>query len=161
MIEVCIDMTAGLSKGHLGKLVSGMRQAMVRIAADQKELDLIEHIDMKTARKVFTVESRREHRSPDAVSAALGHSTTNNLRWYAQGDIHCDRITDIPLARASLNATKKIRDPLAEFNERKQLAGGKPLTGYPDLNIDLPGTDQGTQSDVTLADRLLNNQGNR
>jgi hypothetical protein len=87
---------------------------------------------MKTACKVFTVESRREHRSPEAVSAALDHTTTNNLRWYAQGDIHCDRLTDIPLARASLNATKKVRDPLAELNKREQLAGGKSLTGYPD-----------------------------
>ena len=161
MIEACVEMTATMNNGHLGQLVRGMRQAMIRITDDPAALELIEHIDMKTARKIFTVESRRENRSPEAVSAALGHTTTNNLRWYAQGDIHCERITDIPLARASLNAAKKIRDPLAEFNERKQLAGGKSLTGYPDLGIQAPGTGQDTQNDATLADRLLNSQGNR
>ena len=161
MIEACIEMTEGKSKGYLGQLVSAMRKAMTRIATDQESFELTAHIDMKTARKIFTVESRRENRSPEAVSAALGHTTTNNLRWYAQGDIHCDRLTDIPLARATLNATKKIRDPLAELNERKQLAGGKSLTGYPGLGIQAPGTGQDTQNDATLADRLLNNQGNR
>jgi hypothetical protein len=154
-------MTATMNNGHLGQLVRGMRQAMIRITDDPAALELIEHIDMKTARKIFTVESRRENRSPEAVSAALGHTTTNNLRWYAQGDIHCERITDIPLARATLNATKKIRDPLAELNERKQLAGGKSLTGYPDLGIQAPDAGQDTQNNATLADRLLNNQGNR
>ena len=161
MIDACIEMTSTMTNGHLGQLVSGMRQALTRIATGPDAYELMAHIDMKTARKIFTVESRREHRSPEAVSAALGHTTTNNLRWYAQGDIHCDRLTDIPLARATLNATKKIRDPLAELNERKQLAGGKSLTGYPDLGIQAPGSDQDTQNNATLADRLLNNPGNR
>ncbi|MCL1484636.1 MAG: hypothetical protein MH208_09865 [Marinobacter sp.] len=98
-----------------------MRQAMLRVADSPEAFELIEHIDMRTARKVFTVESRRDKCSPEAVSAALGHTTTNNLRWYAQGDIHCERLTDIPLARATLNAVKKVRDPLADF-QRAQTA---------------------------------------
>jgi len=161
MIEACIDMTASMTNGHLGQLVSGMRQAMLRVADNPEAFELIEHIDMKTARKVFTVESRRDKYSPEAVSAALGHTTTNNLRWYAQGDIHCERLTDIPLARASLNAVKKVRDPLADFNERKQLAGGKPLSGYPDLGTDNPNADLDNRGSASLANRLINPQGHR
>lgn len=167
MIEACIQMTADMNKGHLGQLVSGMRKAMLRLAEDTETRDLLQHIDMKTARKIFTVESRREKRSPEAVSAALGHSTTNNLRWYAQGDIHCERLTDIPLARATHEATKQVRDPLAELNERKQLANEKALSGYPDLPEDYLNTLRDTEDESpanpknTLADRLLGGSGSQ
>lgn len=162
MIEACIDMTREMNNGSLGQLVSGMRKAMLRLAEDAQTQELLQHVDMKTARKIFTVESRREGRSPESVSAALGHTTTNNLRWYAQGDIYCDRLTDIPLARPAKEATLKIRDPLAELNERKQRQGETPLSGYPDLRDritpDAPAS--GQTNSAHWANQLLGGSGN-
>lgn len=155
MVEACVDMTQGMSNGSLGQLISGMRRAMLRFAEDADTQDLIQHIDMKTARKIFTVESRRENRSPESVSAALGHTTTNNLRWYAQGDTHCERLTDIPLARAPYETTKKVRDPLEDFNKRKQQAGEAPISGYPDHRDSMDHPDSDEPEHTSLADRLL------
>lgn len=162
MVEACIDMTREMNNGHLGQLVSGMRKAMLRLAKDAEMQELLQHVDMKTARKIFTVESRREGRSPESVAAALGHTTTNNLRWYAQGDIYCDRLTDIPLARSTKEATLKVRDPLAELNQRKQLQGESPLSGYPDLRdtITPDGPASGQPGASHWANQLLGGSGN-
>jgi len=149
MIQTCIDFMRDISKGYVSQLVSRMRVGILKICAGDAHLfELAKHVDMRTARKIYTVECRRERRSPEAVAAALGHTTTNNLRWYAQGDIKCARKTNIPLARAPEQAVAGIRDPLAELNERKMLDGQKPINGYPDL------TDPGAPGHQSFMDRL-------
>jgi len=158
MIQTCLNFMREVNKGYISQIVSRMRVALLKICAGDAELfELAKHIDMRTARKIYTVEARRAGRTPEQVAAGLGHTTTNNLRWYAQGDIKCARKTNIPLARAPHKAVQAIRDPLAELNERKMLAGEKNINGYPDLTApDAPGH-QSFMERLTSAASTLNN----
>lgn len=162
MLQTCIDFMAEASKGYVSQIISRMRVAILKICAGDAELfELAKHIDMRTARKIYTVEVRRSGRTPEQTAAALGHTTTNNLRWYAQGDIKCPRKTNIPLARSTNHATEGIRNPLAELNERKLMAGQSAISGYPDLNNPTtPGHQSFMDRLASVADSLIDEDGN-
>ena len=133
VIQSVIQLMRASRSGYKASLVREMRQAMRTLYSDNAEhYDLMAHVDYRTARKVFTVESRRGGATQKQAAAALGHTTTVNLRWYAQGDIHCPRKTSIPLARCSQGAADDVRDTLSELNERRQNQGQTAITGYPD-----------------------------
>jgi hypothetical protein len=133
VIQSVIQLMGRATPGLKASLVREMRQAMRQIYSDNAEkYELMAHIDYRTARKIFTVESRRGGATQQQAAAALGHTTTVNLRWYAQGDIHCARKTSIPLARSSQGAADEVRDTLHELNDRRQRQGLAAMSGYPD-----------------------------
>lgn len=133
VIQSVIQLMRASKSGYKASLVREMRTAMRTLYSDNAEhYELMAHVDYRTARKIFTVESRRGGATQQQTAAALGHTTTVNLRWYAQGDIHCPRKTSIPLARCTRGAAADVRDTLSELNERRQRSGQTPISGYPE-----------------------------
>ncbi|WP_018405554.1 hypothetical protein [Marinobacter gelidimuriae] len=133
VIQTVIQLMASASPGLKASLVREMRQALRQLYRDNSEhYDLMSHVDYRTARKLFTVESRRGGATQKQTAAALGHTTTVNLRWYAQGDVRCPRKTALPLARAGIEAADSVRDTLQELNERRQVQGLSAIHGYPE-----------------------------
>lgn len=118
-------------KGVKSNLVIQARRVLqMAYQDDPQAVALLADLDFRTARKIYTCELRRGGASAKEAAAALGHTTIVNLRHYAQGDIACDRKTTLPLARPPRGAIERVKDTLAELNDRR-LAAGKPgLTGY-------------------------------
>lgn len=131
LLQDVIAYIQGAPKGVKSNLVIQARRMLQLAYQDDSEaVALLADLDFRTARKIYTCEMRRGGASAKETAAALGHTTIVNLRYYAQGDIACDRKTTLPLARPPKGAIEKVKDTLAELNE-KRLAAGKPgLTGY-------------------------------
>lgn len=111
-------------------VIQARRMLQLAYQDDAQAVALLADLDFRTARKVYTCELRRGGASAKEAAAALGHTTIVNLRHYAQGDIACDRKTTLPLARPPKGAIERVKDTLAELNDRR-LENGKPgLNGY-------------------------------
>ena len=135
VLQNAIQIMTRATPGMKASLIREMRQALRNIYSDNPDhYDLMAHVDYRTARKIFTVESLRGGATKQQAAGALGHTTIVNLRWYAQGDTHMARQTTLPLARVSKEAAEKVRDTLHELNERRQLQGQPSIHGYPDHN---------------------------
>lgn len=130
MIESAITLAGGLTNPQLGHLSTGLRRLGRYAAETPQDEDALASLELSSARKMYAVEALREGRSEKEVAAAMGHTTTVNLRWYAQGDVYRDRAMRYPLARASEEAAMAVRDTLQEFKDsgrglEKALNGGE------------------------------------
>jgi hypothetical protein len=117
MLESAIGISGDLTNAQLGHLSTGLRR-LGRFAVETAESEaVLSSLELSSARKMFAVECLREGRSEKEVAAAMGHTTTVNLRWYAQGDIYRDRAMRYPLARVTEEAAMAVRDTLQEFKD--------------------------------------------
>ena len=146
--------------GTRSQLIVRFRAVMAHLYRNDPEaLALIKELDFRSARKLYTVEFRRAGNTAKEVAAALGHTSTQQVRYYNQGDISGDRQTSLPLARPPAAAEKEIKDPLDSLNKARQAAGHKPISGYPTLpDIQTPDQPKDSDSSDNSAGRNLINK---
>lgn len=119
MVESAIEIAGHLTNQQLGHLSTGLRRLAQHADREPHEDEALSALDLSSGRKMFAVECLRDSRSKKEVAAAMGHTTTVNLRWYAQGDIHMARAMRYPLAKATREAALSVRDTLQEFKDRQ------------------------------------------
>jgi len=120
LIGSAIEIAKRLTPAQIGKLSMSLRTLGEYGIADVSQKDILADLSLKSGRKMFTVEALRDRRSKQQVAGALGHTTTVNLRWYANGDIYRDRAMRYPLAKVAQEDAQKVRDTLKEYEERKR-----------------------------------------
>jgi hypothetical protein len=120
IIKSAIEIAQSLTMTQMGKLSTSLRKISEFGIGSEDQLELLAELDLKTGRKMYTVEALRDGRAKKQVAGTLGHTTTVNLRWYAHGDIYRDRAMRYPLARVAEDDAQKVRDTLKEYEERKR-----------------------------------------
>lgn len=120
IIQSAIEIAGSLSTSQMGKLSTSLRKVAEYGVSSEEQLELLAELDLKTGRKMFTVEALRDGRPKKQVAGTLGHTTIVNLRWYAHGDIYRDRAMRYPLARVAEEDAQKVRDTLKELEDRRR-----------------------------------------
>ena len=156
LLNQTIQFYQSAPSGTRSQLIVRFRAVMSYVYRnDPDALALIKELDFRSARKLYTVEFRRAGRTAKQVAAALGHTSTQQVRYYNQGDISGNRQTTLPLARPPKGAEKEIKDPLDSLNKARQAMGHKPISGYPTLPDVQPNQSEEPESPGAAAGRRL------